>query len=65
MGMHDQRRRHWSRASTLPGFPPFIGIRIKALTEISRARARRTIELFFAELSELPGNFVVTLPEGQ
>jgi citrate lyase beta subunit len=52
-----------ARAGTLPGFPPFIGIRIKALTEISRARAQRTIELFFAELSGLPRNFVVTLPK--
>jgi citrate lyase beta subunit len=43
--------------------PPFIGIRIKPLTELSRARAKRTLALFFEELSELPGNFAVTLPK--
>jgi len=43
--------------------PPFIGIRIKPLTEPSRARAYRTLALFFAELNELPGNFAVTLPK--
>jgi citrate lyase beta subunit len=43
--------------------PPFIGIRIKPLTEVSLARAHRTLALFFAELSELPGNFAVTLPK--
>lgn len=43
--------------------PPFIGIRIKPLTELSRARAHRTLALFFAELSRLPDNFAVTLPK--
>jgi citrate lyase beta subunit len=43
--------------------PPFIGIRIKPFTELLRARAIRTIELFFAELSALPANFAVTLPK--
>ncbi len=43
--------------------PPFIGIRIKPLTELSRARAHRTLALFFAEVSELPDNFAVTLPK--
>ena len=52
-----------TRAQSLPGFPPFIGIRIKPFTELLRARARRTLKLFFAELSALPGNFAVTLPK--
>jgi hypothetical protein len=30
-----------TRARALPGFPPFIGIRIKAFTEALRARASR------------------------
>ena len=56
-----------AQARTKPGFPPFIGIRIKALTEALRARANRTLDLFFqalfAEISQLPDNFVVTLPK--
>ena len=55
--------RALAQAQKLPGFPPFIGIRIKPLTEISRVRARRTLELFFAEMSDLPPNFAVTLPK--
>jgi citrate lyase beta subunit len=56
-----------TRARALPGFPPFIGIRIKAFTEALRARASRTLDLFFEALlsdaAELPDNFVVTLPK--
>jgi len=57
-----------TRARALPGFPPFIGIRIKAFTEVLRARASRTLDLFFQALftessSQLPDNFVVTLPK--
>lgn len=56
-----------ARAQALPGFPPFIGIRIKPLTEALRARASRTLDLFFEalfnETSRLPDNFVVTLPK--
>jgi citrate lyase beta subunit len=47
----------------VPILPPFIGIRIKPFTELLRARARRTLELFFAELNVLPNNFAVTLPK--
>jgi hypothetical protein len=50
-----------------PGFPPFIGLRIKPLTEALRARASRTLDLFFQALCtatlELPANLVVTLPK--
>src|SRR5205807_10167189 len=48
--------------------PPFIGIRIKPMTEELRARSLRTLDLFLtAVLDEtggiLPPNFVVTLPK--
>jgi citrate lyase beta subunit len=50
-----------------PGFPPFIGIRIKPFTDALRARSTRTLELFltalFQESRGLPDNFVVTLPK--
>lgn len=50
-----------------PGFPPFVGIRIKPLTPALAARAARTLDLFLGELlaqsSVLPPNFVVTLPK--
>ncbi len=50
------------KAGTLP---PFIGIRIKPLTEESRARSIRTLDLFFSAMlpKGLPPNFVVTLPK--
>ncbi|MBA2732597.1 MAG: phosphoenolpyruvate kinase [Acidobacteria bacterium] len=48
--------------------PPFIGIRIKPLTEELRERSLRTLDIFISTLLEksggsLPGNFVVTLPK--
>ncbi len=48
--------------------PPFIGIRIKPLTEALHARSVRTLDLFLTTLVEkidgpLPGGFVVTLPK--
>jgi citrate lyase beta subunit len=50
-----------------PGFPPFIGIRIKPFTEALRARSARTLDLFlaalFRESNSLPDNFVITLPK--
>ncbi len=47
---------------------PFIGIRIKPLTEELRARSLRTLDIFVSTLVEksggrLPSNFVVTLPK--
>jgi len=48
--------------------PPFIGIRIKPLTEELRDRSIRTLDIFLTELAsktrgELPGHFCVTLPK--
>ena len=44
--------------------PPFIGIRIKALTCESHARALRTLDLFLSTCEgKLPAKFVVTLPK--
>jgi len=56
-----------ARGMRKPGFPPFIGIRTKAFTELLRARAARTLDLFLTalleETSNLPDNFVITLPK--
>jgi citrate lyase beta subunit len=52
--------------SRQPQFPPFIGIRIKPLTEISRPRSVRTLKLFLETLASeggIPANFAVTLPK--
>ena len=48
--------------------PPFIGIRIKPLTEELRVRSLRTLDIFISTLcgetgNRLPENFVVTLPK--
>jgi citrate lyase beta subunit len=48
--------------------PPFIGIRIKPLTEELKARSARTLDIFISTLldltkGKLPDNFVVTLPK--
>lgn len=47
---------------------PFIGIRIKPLTEELRERSLRTLDVFLSTLADetggkLPANFVVTLPK--
>jgi citrate lyase beta subunit len=48
--------------------PPYIGIRIKPLTEELRARSLRTLDIFVSTLvglsgGKLPANFVVMLPK--
>jgi hypothetical protein len=48
--------------------PPFIGIRIKPLTEELRQRSLRTLDLFLSELvqrtgGKLPPNLFITLPK--
>jgi len=50
--------------------PPFIGIRIKSMTEDLRARALRTLDLFLTAMLDatggaLPSGFVVMLPKLQ
>ncbi len=48
--------------------PPFLGIRIKPLTEELKARSARTLDIFVSTLAgrtggKLPEHFVVTLPK--
>jgi citrate lyase beta subunit len=47
--------------------PPFIGIRIKALTEETKRRSIRTLDLFLSTFAEqgvaLPDPFFITLPK--
>ncbi len=56
-----------ARAAQSPAFPPFVGIRIKPLTQALAARSARTLDLFLSALNEgtqnLPRNFVITLPK--
>jgi citrate lyase beta subunit len=57
-----------ARGMSERSLPPFIGIRIKPLSEELRARSLRTLDLFVGTLvrrtrGELPANFVVTLPK--
>ena len=56
-----------ARGAGTPGFPPFIGIRIKPFTEVLRARSIRTLDLFLttliSESGGVPETFVVTLPK--
>jgi len=56
-----------ARGAKQSRFPPFIGIRIKPLTEVLRSRSIRTLDLFVTTLldesGQLPANFVVTLPK--
>ena len=60
--------REVARGAAAGTLPPFVGIRVKPLTDELCERALRTTELFLVELLErtsgnLPGNFVVTLPK--
>ncbi|HIG43449.1 MAG TPA: phosphoenolpyruvate kinase [Gammaproteobacteria bacterium] len=47
--------------------PPFVGIRIKALTEEAKQRSLRTLDIFVTNLvakqGKLPDQFMVTLPK--
>jgi citrate lyase beta subunit len=47
--------------------PPFIGIRVKSLTEELRTRSMRTLDIVLttvvSKAGVLPGNFVVTIPK--
>jgi len=57
-----------ARGMNARSLPPFIGIRIKPLSEELRGRALRTLDLFVGALAAktsgaLPANFVVTIPK--
>ena len=57
-----------ARGLAAGSLPPFLGIRVKALTEESRARSVRTLDVFFSTLAAatggaIPPRFVVTLPK--
>ncbi len=56
-----------SRGAEEGTLPPFLGIRIKPLTEELRGRSLRTLDGFLTQLAGskrgLPPNFVVTLPK--
>ena len=47
--------------------PPFLGIRIKSMSEDTKARAARTLDIFVSTVLDhagaLPSGFVVTLPK--
>ena len=57
-----------AQAMAADGLPPFIGIRVKPLTEELRARSIRTLDIFLTALiartnGRLPRAFRVTLPK--
>jgi hypothetical protein len=57
-----------ARGMAAGSLPPFIGIRIKSLSEEWAQRSARTLSIFLATLlaatgNRLPENFVVTLPK--
>ena len=56
-----QAAKIFSDAGTV--LPAFTGIRIKSFSGATRARAERTLRLFLDHLSNIPANFVVTLPK--
>jgi len=60
--------REVARGMAEASLPPFLGIRVKALSGGTARRAVRTLDLFLGELfarsgGTLPENFVVTLPK--
>src|SRR4051812_46059680 len=62
--------REIARGMEANSLPPFIGIRIKPLSEDLRARSVRTLDIFITSLlgetrGKLPGNFVITVPKIQ
>jgi len=59
-----------ARGLAAKSLPPFIGIRIKPLSEDLRVRAVRTLDVFITTLlaetnGKLPDNFVITVPKVQ
>ena len=71
------RGRRWARCAAADEvsvgmnageLPPFLGIRIKPLTEELRARSIRTLDMFLTQLAsksrgDLPKGFCITLPK--
>lgn len=62
----DRTAREMARAMENRALPPFVGIRIKPLTALLRARSMRTLDIFLTTLldrtgAKLPAGFVVTL----
>jgi len=60
--------REMARGLAEGSLPPFIGIRIKPLTEELKTRGIRTLDLFLTTLvnatgGKLPPNFVITIPK--
>lgn len=64
----EQEEKHLEGALKVYGSlrVPFIGIRMKAMEEVTRTRALKTLDRFVTGLIEqggYPGNFIVTLPK--
>ncbi len=67
-GHAESAGREMARGMAEGTLPPFIGIRIKPLSDELHARSLRTLDLFVSTLAretsgKLPANFVVTLPK--
>ncbi|HEX8423948.1 MAG TPA: hypothetical protein VF634_11080, partial [Pyrinomonadaceae bacterium] len=67
-GHAESAAREVAAASKNGTLPPFVGIRIKPLTEELRARSFRTLDIFLSTLAaenggRPPANVVVTLPK--
>ncbi len=63
-----QAAEQTAKGMELGSLPPFIGIRIKPLSEELHKRSLRTLDLYLSTLvnkagAKLPDNFVVTLPK--
>ncbi|MCW3818787.1 aldolase/citrate lyase family protein [Micromonospora sp. DR5-3] len=59
----DQAVRDAARSLRSGARPPFYGIRVKAFEAATRARGLRTLDLFLAEIGDVGGGFVVTIPK--
>lgn len=67
-GHAESTAQEMARAFHEGTLPPFIGIRIKPLTEELKARSARTLDIFITTLVRrtggvLPPNFVITIPK--
>jgi hypothetical protein len=64
-----QAAREVAKAMKDRTLPPFVGIRVKPMTEELKRRSVRTQDLFVSELLQaagrLPDNFVITIPKPQ